>query len=108
MEPLVLSVDIENIDEMRRRAGILDVELESGILALDVGDYVRVTLLSKVKPFAAETLLVQITTIRGGTIVGRLAQGPATAGLAQLSEGGTLSFARAHIHSIAKRHSARE
>jgi hypothetical protein len=106
LEPRLPSVEIENIEEMRRQAGILDVELETEIQALDVGDCVRVTLLSRVKPFGAETLIVEITKIRGSTYLGRLAQGPTTAGLAQLSAGSTLSFARAHIHSIAKRRSA--
>jgi hypothetical protein len=105
LEPRLVPVDIENIEEMRRRAGILDAELESEILALEIGDYVRLTLLGKVKPFGAETLLVQITTIRGDTFAGRLAQRPASAGLAELSAGTTLSFARAHIHSVAKRQS---
>lgn len=102
-EARLVSLDIENIEEMRRQAGILDAELESEILALDVGDYVRVTLLSRIKPFGAETLIVEITRIRGSAYLGRLVERPAMVGLAQLSAGSTVSFAQAHIHSIAKR-----
>ena len=98
----MLSVEIENIEEMRRRAGIQDEELEKEIRDLAIGDYVKVTLLSQTKPFSAEVLLVRITKIRGSVFNGMLVGRPTSPGLSVLSAGASLTFRTAHIHSIPK------
>jgi len=98
MQPL----EIENIEEMRRRAGIQDEELEKEIRDLATGDYVKVTLLSPTKPFSSETLLVRITGIRGSVLKGKLARRPNSPGLSRLAAGASLTFQTAHIHSIPK------
>ena len=68
-------LQIENIDEMRRREGIDDVALRDEIRGLKVGDFVKLTLLS----------------------------GPASAALSDLRAGAALAFTAAHIHSLLKR-----
>jgi len=101
-------VEIENIEELRHQAGIFDVELESDIRALAIGDFVKVTLLTGTRPFGAETVLVQITDIRRYAFLGELAQRPTSFGLSKLSAGSALAFTAAHIHSIPKRQPADE
>jgi hypothetical protein len=95
-------VEIENIEEMRRREGIEDVELREGICRLHVGDFVKVTLLSRGTPLRGETLCVRITGIKGATFRGKLASTPAVADLGELRVGSPLVFTAAHIHSLAK------
>jgi hypothetical protein len=92
-------VEIEDIEEMRRREGIDDVELREGIRGLRVGDAVRLTLRAGAAS-AGETLLVRITRIRGRAFQGRLAARPASARLASLRAGSLLDFTAAHIHSL--------
>jgi hypothetical protein len=95
-------VEIENIDDMRRREGIDDVELRQAIRALHVGDSVRLTFLTGMKPFAGETLLVRITRIRGKAFRGKLVNRPAFDGLAKLRVGSPVTFTGDQIHSIPK------
>jgi hypothetical protein len=95
-------VVIENIEELRRREGIVDVELREAIRGLRAGDFVRLTLLAGATSPAGETLLVRITSIRGGAFRGKLAGRPASAGLAQLRAGSPVVFTAAHIHSLPK------
>jgi len=102
MQPLPL--EIENIEEMRRQAGIQDEDLASEIRNLVIGDCVKVTLVSRTKPFGAETLLVRITGIRGTAFKGKLARRPSSPGLSFLSAGASLTFQAAHIHSVPKMH----
>jgi hypothetical protein len=83
---------------MRRRVGIYDVELRESIRRLRVGDRVRLTLLSGPKAGAGRTLWFRITRVRGSRFRGRLAEGHRPAGL---RPGELLSFAAAHIHSVA-------
>src|SRR5205085_433286 len=94
---------IEDIEAMRRLQGIDDVELREGIRGLQAGDFVKLTLRSGTKPFPTETLLVRITSIRGATFRGKLADRPAAAGLADLAAGAVLVFTAAHIHSVPRR-----
>jgi len=94
-------VEIENIEDMRRREGIEDVELWEAIRGLRVGDLVNLTLLPG-PASAGETLPVRITHIRGSAFRGTLAARPASAGLAQFRVGAPLAFTTAHIHSLAK------
>ena len=95
-------VAIENIDELRRRQGIDDVELRRAIHGLQVGDYVKLTFLIGNGSFAGETLLVRITSIRGEALRGKLANTPALAGLSRLRAGSPVVFCSDQIHSIAK------
>jgi hypothetical protein len=95
-------VEIENIEAMRRREGIEDVELREEIRGLGVGDLVKLTLLSSTNSSAGETLLVRITRIRGSAFRGELADRPISAGLSGLRIGSPVAFTAAHIHSIPK------
>jgi hypothetical protein len=92
------AVGIENIEEMRRSAGIEDVELQESISRLRVGDRVRLTLLTGPKQTAGAMVWVRITQIQGTLFRGRLAEGQDLAGL---RPGALLSFTAAHIHSVA-------
>lgn len=94
------AVEIENIDELRRREGIDDVELREEIRTLHVGDSVLLTFLPLQVPSARETLSVRITSIRGDTFRGKLADRPAIAGLSNLRVGTSVTFTRAQIHSL--------
>lgn len=93
-------VDIENIEELRRLAGIDDVELREEIRKLVKGDFVKLTFLTETQ--ACETLQVRITSIKGTAFRGKLADRPATRGLSKLLAGTLLVFTRAHIHSLPK------
>jgi hypothetical protein len=101
-------VEIENIEDMRRREGIEDAELRRAIRALHVGAFVKLTLLPGTKGAAGETLLVRITSIRGDAFRGKLASRPASAGLLGLRVGLALAFTGSHIHSLPKGPPARE
>ena len=101
-------VKIENIEELRRQAGIDDVELREAIRELKAGDHVRLTLLNEKQSNGTETLLVRITSIRGGTFRGELANEPASLGLSNLRVGSPIRFTTDHIHSIPQRHPRHE
>lgn len=91
-------IELENIDEMRRREGIDDVELRNEIRELGVGKFVRLTLLTG--PTTFESLLVRITSIQGDNFRGKLA-GSSAAG-SKLQDGTRIVFTTAHIHSLPK------
>jgi hypothetical protein len=93
-------LQIQDIEEMRRRAGIDDVELRQAIRVLRVGALVKITLLAGAPAAAGETLLVRITSIRGGAFRGKLADRPTSAGLSGLRPGRALAFTGSHIHSV--------
>ncbi len=96
-------VEIENIEELRRREGIDDVELRKEIRGLKVGDFVKLTLLSGTTGASSfETLLVRITSIRGSAFRGKLASRPTSTGLSKLRVGSPLAFTTAHIYSLSK------
>ena len=94
-------VEIENIEERRRQVGIDDVVLRDDIRGLDVGDLVKLTLLTDTASFAGETVLVRITSIRGPAFRGKLVCKPASTGLSGLGVGSLVVFTAAHIHSLA-------
>jgi hypothetical protein len=98
-------VEIENIEEKRRRVGIEDVELREEIRGLRAGDFVNLTFLAD--SHASETLSVRITSIRGPAFRGKLTDSPTSAALAGLRAGSLVVFTRAHIHSLAKRRPGR-
>jgi hypothetical protein len=95
-------VELENIEEMRRREGIDDVKLEEEMRGLQVGDLVRLTFLTKAAPVVGETLLVRMTSISGDEFLGKLTQKPGSPRLSKLRAGAQVAFRKAHIHSIAK------
>jgi hypothetical protein len=92
------AVAIEDIEEMRRRAGIDDVELREAVRRLRVGDRVRLTLLAGPERTAGKTLWFRITRVQGSRFRGRLAEGQSLTGM---RPGALLSFTAAHIHSVA-------
>lgn len=94
------TVEIENIEEMRRREGIDDVELRVEIRALKAGDFVKLTFVTGTTTF--ETVLVRITSIRGSAFRGKLANRPTSSCLAKLGVGAPVAFTTAHIHSLLK------
>ncbi len=96
------TVEIENIEELRRREGIEDVELRNAIRGLAVGDVVKLTFLTGVTPNAGETLRVRITRIEDGEFRGKLGGTPAAASLSSLRAGSSVAFTTAHIHSLVK------
>jgi hypothetical protein len=97
------AVVIEDIEEMRRREGIDDVELRKEIRALQVGDFVKLTLLAGAAPSPGETLRVRITRISGDEFRGKLASRTAANGPLNLPAGSRVAFTSAHIHSVLKR-----
>jgi hypothetical protein len=97
------NVEIEEIEEMRRIAGINDIELRQGVRALRSGDFVRLTLLSGEEPGAAETVRVRITRVRGNAYRGKLADEPAARRQSGLHEGSSVAFTASQIHSLLKR-----
>src|ERR1700687_1525629 len=96
------TVEIENIEEMRRREGIEDVELRNAIRGLAGGDVVKLTFLTGVTPNAGETLRVRITRIEDGEFRGKLGSTPAANTLSNLRAGSSIAFTTAHIHSLVK------
>jgi hypothetical protein len=97
------AVEIENIEEMRLERGIDDVELRQEIRGLDVGDQVRITLLTDWPLRSAETLRVRITRICGSRFHGTLSSWPVSPGLSALRADSALVFHACHIHSVLKR-----
>lgn len=93
------SIEIENIDDMRHREGIDDVELHEDISHLQVGDHVRLTFLSGASQ--RETLLVRITSIQAGQFRGRLTGPVARPDLLGLRPDALVTFTAGQIHSIA-------
>jgi hypothetical protein len=97
-----LPIEIEDIDYLRRKEGIDDVELHEEIRGLRIGDFVRLTFVVKDKALSRETLLVRITGIRGETLRGQLADQPVLRGLLKLRLGSRIDFVADQIHSIAQ------
>jgi hypothetical protein len=95
------TVEIENIERMRRCAGIDDAELRRDIRELRVGCRVRVTLLHE--GGSSETVLVRITSIGPDSFRGKLAEAPTSQAFSQLPAGSRLVFTGSHIHSIPSR-----
>lgn len=93
------AIDIENIDELRRREGIDDVELHEDIGRLQVGDHVLLTFLSATSLRA--TLPVRITRIQADQFRGRLIGTIGRPELLGLRPNILVTFTAAQIHSIA-------
>jgi hypothetical protein len=95
-----VSVQIENIDELRRCDGIDDIELHGEIDRLRVGDHVRLTFLSDLDLGA--TLPVRITRICARRFRGRLAARPAQPELLGLRANAMVAFTDGQIHSTTR------
>lgn len=95
-------VRIENIESLRRRQGIEDVELRDEVLGLAVGDLVLLTLLPGTDGCAGETVRVRITAITESMFRGKLLRKPVALGLEELRVGSLIAFTAAHIHSVPK------
>lgn len=95
-----MSIQIENIEERRREAGIDDVELREQIRRLAVGDCVALTLLNLTRVYSEQTLLVRITRIRGLALRGKVIGKRVPAGSPRPRPGTQLAFTTGHIHSI--------
>jgi len=102
------SIMVEDIQGMRLRQGIDDAELREEIRGLAIGDFVKLTLLTRTGSYAGETLPVRITRIRGSLFCGVLAVRPTYRSLSKLRVGSPLRFTTAHIHSVPKRRSEHE
>lgn len=100
-------VVLENIEELRQREGIDDVELRTEIQTLRIGDAIKLTFLNAKKASVGETLLVRITQIDGRIFHGTLAQKPASHDLPDLRTGAVITFSSDHIHSIPAAHAGR-
>ena len=99
---------IENIEEMRCREGIYDVELCEEMRGLRIGDLVNLTFLADQARSAGETLPVRITCIQGHAFRGKLARRPESPALADLRIGLSVDFTGGHIHSLTKGQRAHE
>jgi hypothetical protein len=99
---------VEDIESMRRRQGIDDAELREEIRGLKIGDFVKLTLLTRTASYAGETLPVRITRITGFLFCGALAVRPTFDGLSKLKVGSPVRFTTAHIHSVPKRQQKQE
>jgi len=97
------AIVVEDIEGMRRRQGIHDLELQEQIRALRIRDFVNLTLLTRMGPYAGETLLVRITRIQDSRFCGALAVKPTYSSLSKLRLGSPLRFTASHIHSVARR-----
>jgi hypothetical protein len=96
------TIEIEDIEQLRREQGIEDLELREEIRGLGVGDLVRLTLLAGAPPSRGETVVVRITSIKGQAFRGKIARPPASTALARFRAGFPIAFTAAHIHSLAK------
>jgi hypothetical protein len=95
-----VSIEIENIDDLRRCNGIDDIELHEDIGRLRVGDHVLLTFLSGSN--LRMTLPVRITRIRAGRFRGRLAAPITRPELLGLRPNALVTFTAGQIHSIAR------
>jgi hypothetical protein len=96
------AVVIEDIERMRRQAGIDDASLREEIGRLRVGDYVKLTFLPAGGSSGGETAPVRITSIKGVRFRGRLVRDLTHPIPSGLREGSLVSFTRDQVHSIAK------
>lgn len=95
-----VSIEIENIDELRRCNGIDDIELHEDISRLRVGDHVLLTFLSGTH--LRTTLPVRITRIRARQFRGRLAAPIARPEWLGVRPNTLVTFTAGQIHSIAR------
>jgi hypothetical protein len=94
----------EEIQELRRRQGIVDAVLKVDIEQLQPGNKVKLSL--QLDPNGFETVVVCITSIRESTLRGKLVKKPKGPGLRALDVGSFLRFQSSHIHSIVGRNNS--
>ena len=94
------SIELENIEALRLREGIVDVQLRKLIQGLAKGDHVNLTFLTG--SANSETWRVRITSIRGPILRGKLVSAGRD-GRSALRAGDAVVFRTAHIHSLTKR-----
>jgi len=99
-------IELENIEEMRREAGIDDVELHEAIRGLRAGDSVRLTARVGARAFPGVCLLIRITSIRGNLFRGRVDRKSSSTTLAEVKAGSLLTFTVDHIHSVVSKRTA--
>jgi hypothetical protein len=97
------NLEIEDIEDMRSRVGIHDVDLWQAIRRLRAGDCVRLTFLGGEDSPGGETLRVRITRVRGADFCGTLTEKPTSRGLSFLDVGSAVVFKASQIHSLADR-----
>lgn len=90
---------IEDIETMRREAGIDDVDLRNAVRRIQPGDFVNLTFRAGIG--SPETLVVRVTTVNSAKYEGELAQAPTVNSLLSMRIGSPMSFAATHIHSMA-------
>jgi hypothetical protein len=94
-------VAIEDIDNLRRLAGINDVDLRDEIRGLRAGDHVKLIFRLAAGPgTGGEPLRVRITSVRGEVYRGRLVDRPSSTALASLQAGALVRFTTGQIHSV--------
>lgn len=96
------TLQIENIDQLRLRQGIDDVELREKIGQLQVGDCVNLTFLKGAQQGASKTVPVQIVRIVKEKFEGKLLKSLGSLGPTDLKVGSMISFRRYHVHSITR------
>jgi hypothetical protein len=101
------AVEIENIEELRRRQDIDDPDLREAIKALRAGDQVRLTFLNNASPGRSDTVLVRVTSIKRTVYRGRLLASPIGLGTPGPRAGDLVMFGREHIHSVVRPQPAR-
>jgi hypothetical protein len=97
---------IEDIEAVRLREGIEDVQLAVQIRRLRVGDAVNLTFLPHAEAFPGILLVVRITSIAGLVFRGKLMHAPGRSRRPELRRGRSLTFTAAQIHSISGKHHA--
>lgn len=94
------TLDLEDIEALRLRQGIDDVELREEVRRLGPGDCVRLTFLGAARP--NETLMVRVSRVNGADFQGKLLQKLSQEGQAGLQLGETVCFRAVHVHSVVK------
>jgi hypothetical protein len=92
-------VEFEDIEGLRREAGIDDGELREQVRRLRAGDSVRLTAATGGDPGPLDRLLVRIISVRAGVFHGSIVRAAGTRA-ARLEAGSPLTFRAAHIHSV--------
>jgi hypothetical protein len=92
-------VEFEDIEALRREAGIDDAELREVVGTLQVGQFVSLTARVGAQAFPGDRLLVRITCRRGSLFRGELARRP-TSCRSPLKAGSRVTFGARHIHSV--------
>jgi hypothetical protein len=96
-------IEIEDIEKLRRGAGIDDTELREQIHRLRIGDLVRLTLCTEGQIPVRETVVIRLTRIDTDVAFrGKIARNPSARALGALHAGSALVFNVDHIHSVAK------